>query len=88
MHSDCGIFEAAVKGEDALMDPIERKTPAKVITEDSEFTGAMDDDEPTSEELVEMLRQALHEADTGQTRPAREVMRELREMLAADADRD
>ena len=69
------------------MDPIERKTPVNAIEDDSELAAANDDDEPTSEELVEMLRQALHEADTGQTRPAREVMRELREMLAADADK-
>lgn len=41
---------------------------------------------PTSEELAAMLRQALHEADTGQTRPAGDVMREIREMLAEDAD--
>ena len=76
----------AVKGEETLMDPAERKTPAEIIDNDSEFTSAIDDDEPTTEELVEMLRQAVHEANTGQTRPAREVMRELREMLAADAD--
>ena len=68
------------------MDPIERKTAADVIDEDSELASAIDDDEPTTEELVEMLRQAIHEANTGQTRPAREVMRELREMLASDAD--
>jgi len=66
------------------MDPIERKTAAKVVEEDSEFTSAIDDDEPTTEELVEMLRQAIHEANTGQTRPAREVMRELREIVAED----
>ena len=77
----------AVKGEETLMDPIERKTAAKVVEEDSERSTAIDDDEPTTEELVEMLRQAIHEANTGQTRPAREVMRELREMLAADADK-
>lgn len=69
------------------MDPIERKTAEDVIDKDSEFTSAIDDDEPTTEELVEMLRQAIHEANTGQTRPAREVMRELREMLAADANK-
>ena len=69
------------------MDPLERKTPAKVLEDDSALTGAMDDVEPTTEELVEMLRQALHEADTGQTLPASEVMHELREMLAADADK-
>ncbi len=68
------------------MDPVERKTPAKAIEDDSEFTMAIDDDEPTSEELVEMLRESLEDVKAGRTRPAREVMRELREMLAADAD--
>ena len=62
--------------------PPDRKLAEEVIEKDSEI----DDREPTTEELVEMLRQALHEAKTGQTRPASEVMRELREMLAADAD--
>ena len=75
---NCGIFIVAVKGEESPMDPIERKIPAEVIEEDSERSAAIDDDEPTSAELVEMLRQALYEANTGQTRPAREVMRELR----------
>ena len=68
------------------MYPIERKTPTKIIEEGSQFTPAIDDDEPTTEELVEMLRHALHEANTGQTRPAREFLRELRETLAADED--
>ncbi len=69
------------------MDPVERKTEPKLFSVDIEGSAEIDDDdEPTSEELVEMLRQALHEANTGQTRPAREVMRELREMLAADAN--
>ena len=43
----------AVKGEETLMDPIERKAAAKVADEDSEFNTAIDDDEPTTEELVE-----------------------------------
>lgn len=68
------------------MDPIERKTAAEVINTDSEFTSAIDDDEPTTEELVEMLRESLEDVKAGRTRPAREVMRELRDMLAADAD--
>lgn len=87
MYSDCGIFEAAVKGENSPMDPVERKTPAKVIGEVSEFTGAMDDDEPTTEELVEMLHESLEDVKAGRTRPAREFLRELRATLAADDDR-
>ena len=69
------------------MDPIERKTPVGLVDEDTVDDAPHDDDEPTTDELVEMLRQAVHEAKTGQTRPAREVMQELREMLAADADK-
>ncbi len=68
------------------MDLVERKTPSENLKEDSEFATAIDDDEPTSEELVEMLRESLEDVKAGRTRPAREVMRELREMLAADAD--
>ncbi len=45
-----------------------------------------DDDEPTTEELIEMLRESLRDVEAGRTRPAREVMAEIRETLAADAD--
>ena len=76
----------AVKGEETPMDPVERKTPTKAIEDDSELASAIDDDEPTTEELIEMLRESLEDVKAGRTRPAREVMRELREMLAADAD--
>ena len=44
------------------------------------------DDEPTTEELIEMLRESLRDVEAGRTRPAREVMAEIREMLAADAN--
>ena len=67
------------------MDPIERKTAAQLVEEEAVTDAPHDDDEPTTEELIDMLRQAVHEANTGQTRPAREVMRELHQMLAADA---
>ena len=45
-----------------------------------------DDDEPTTEELIEMLRESLRDVEAGRTRPAREVMAEIRETLAADAN--
>ena len=45
-----------------------------------------DDDEPTTEELIDMLRESLRDVEEGRTRPAREVMAEIREMLSADAD--
>ena len=69
------------------MMPPDREEAAKLRGEEaSSLDASVDADEPTSEELVDMLRQALHEAETGQTRPSREIMRELREMLAADGD--
>ena len=68
------------------MDPIERKTPTKVIEESSEFTTAIDDDEPTTEELIAMLRESSEDVKAGRTRPARELLRELREITSEDAD--
>ncbi len=68
------------------MDPIERKTPVKAIEDNSEFATSTDDDEPTTEELIEMLRESLEDVKAGRTRPAKEFLRELRETLAADED--
>ena len=68
------------------MDPIERKTPVKAIEDDSEFATATDDDEPTTEELIEMLRESVQQANSGQTRPVDELLRELDEILAEDDD--
>ena len=45
-----------------------------------------DDDEPTTEELVEMLREALREADEGKTRPIEELFQEMDEILAENAN--
>ena len=41
-----------------------------------------DDDEPTTEEHIEMLKEALREAETGQTRPVEELLLELDEIVA------
>lgn len=68
------------------MDPVERKTPAKEIEDNSKFTVAIDDDEPTSEELVEMLRESIEDVKAGRTRPVEELLRELDEILAEDDD--
>ena len=68
------------------MDPIERKTQVKAKDDDSEFATATDDDEPTSEELIEMLRESLEDVKAGRTRPASELLRELKEIVAEDAD--
>ena len=37
-----------------------------------------DDDEPTTEELIEMLRESLRDVEAGRTRPFDEVIAELR----------
>ena len=65
---------------------------APVKTKDEETTTAEmpddihDGDEPTTEELVEMLREALREADEGKTRPIEELFREMDDILAEDAN--
>ena len=65
---------------------------APVTADDAEtaVTDMPDDihdvDDPTTEELIDMLREALHDVEAGRTRPAREVMAEIRKMLAADAN--
>ena len=76
----------AVKGEETPMDPVERKTPTKAIEDDSELASAIDDDEPTTEELIEMLRESVQQANSGQTRPVDELLRELDEILAENDD--
>ena len=76
----------AVKGEETPMDTVERKTPTKAIEDDSELASAIDDDEPTTEELIEMLRESVQQANSGQTRPVDELLRELDEILAENDD--
>ena len=68
------------------MAPSDRKAAAKVIDKDKEFDAATDGEEPTTEELVEMLRKSIEDVKAGRTRPAREFLRELREMLDEDDD--
>ena len=64
--------------------PVKTKEEEPVIPEMPD--DIHDDDEPTTEELIEMLRESLRDVEAGRTRPARKVMAELREMLAADAN--
>ena len=64
------------------MPPIERKANQELIRDLEVDDSTLDDDEPNTEELIEMLRQALHEANTGQTRPAEELLRELDDIVA------
>ena len=68
------------------MDPLERKTAVGLADEDIADDAPHDDDEPTTEELIEMLRESLEDVKAGRTRPARELLRELQEMSAEDAD--
>jgi hypothetical protein len=44
----------------------------------------LDEDEPTKEELLEGLRQALRDVRDGRVRPAREFLAELRQELGDD----
>lgn len=68
------------------MDPVERRMPAKVMEERGELAPEIDDDEPTTEELIEMLRESLEDVKAGRTRPVDELLRELDEILAEDDD--
>lgn len=69
------------------MDPIRLKAEPEPFAAELERAAEIDDDdEPTTVELVEMLREALEDVKAGRTRPAREIMLELREMLVADDD--
>ncbi|MDE2634866.1 MAG: hypothetical protein OXI30_00755 [Chloroflexota bacterium] len=68
------------------MDPLERKTAVGLVNDDIADDAPHDDDEPTTEELIEMLRESLEDVKAGRTRPVRELLRELREMTAEDAD--
>ncbi len=64
----------------------ERDMPAEILEEKIADLPAIDDDEPTTAELVDMLRQALHEAKTGQTRPVEDLLRELDEIRSENAN--
>ena len=68
------------------MDPVERKTPAEILKEDSEFATAIDDDEPTEEEFRASIRRSMQQALAGETRPADEALGGIRRELAANAD--
>ena len=68
------------------MMPPDREETAKLIEEASGFDASIDDGEPTSEELVEMLKQAIREVNEGKTRPIDELLCEVDETLRADAN--
>ena len=64
--------------------PVKTKEKEPVIAEMPD--DIYDADEPTTEELIDMLREALREADEGKTRPIEELFREMDEILAEDAN--
>ena len=67
------------------MAPNERKVAASLFAVDIECDAVIDDeDEPTSDQLVEMLRESIQQAKEGKTRPVEELLRELDEILAED----
>ena len=68
------------------MKPAGRKPDAKVIDKDSELDASLDDYEPTREEILANIRRGMKQALSGQTRPAREALAEIRREIGADAD--
>lgn len=68
------------------MTPKDRKAVVDLLEENRADHAPLDEDEPTTEELAEMLRESIEDVKAGRTRPAREFLRELREHLAEDDD--
>ncbi len=66
------------------MTPADRKAAIKV--KDSDFDASADDDEPTTHELVEMLRESIQQANSEETRPLNEVLEELRQKRGFPVD--
>ena len=69
-----------------MMTPADRKPAAKVKDKDIEFDASLEDDDPTTEEILENIRRSMKQALAGQTRPAREALAEIRREIEADAD--
>jgi len=68
------------------MTPKDRKAATGLLEDHLAADTASDDNEPTTEELVEMLRESIQQANAGQTRPVEELLRELDEIVAEDDD--
>ncbi len=64
--------------------PVKTKEKEPVIAEMPD--DIYDADEPTTEELVERLRQSLRDVEAGRIRPTRELIAEMRARQAADAN--
>lgn len=63
--------------------PVKTKAAETAIAELSD--DLQDDDEPTTEELVEMLREALLDVQEGRTRPFDELLCRLNAIAAENA---
>ena len=72
-----------VRAKGEKMTPANRKATAELLEKNKAADVAVDN-EPTTEELVEMLRESIKQANAGQTRPIEELLRELDEILAED----
>lgn len=67
------------------MDPIRLKAKPELYAADIECCAEIDDaDEPKTEELIEMLREALEDVKAGRTRPVEELPRKLDEIRAGN----
>ena len=51
---------------------------------EAQYDDSYDDDEPTTEELIEMLREAMQDAEEGRTRPFDELLCRLNAIVADD----
>ena len=66
--------------------PVKTSYAAPAATElDDDF---YDDDEPTSEELIEMLRESLRDVEEGRTRPFDELLCRLNAIVGDNGTED
>ena len=68
------------------MTPKDRKAVVDLLEENVADHAPLDEDEPTTDELIVMLRESIEDVKAGRTRPVEELLRELDEILAEDDD--
>lgn len=68
------------------MTPKDRKAVVDLLEDNMAEGAPLDDDEPTTDELIVMLRESIEDVKAGRTRPVEELLRELDEILAEDDD--
>lgn len=66
------------------MTPKDRKAVVDLLEDNDADHAPLDDDEPKTEDLVEMLRESIEDVKAGRTRPVEELLRELDEILAEE----